>query len=149
MSAPTSSPADREQGSAVVEFVFLGVLFLIPLVYLILLMGRLQAGAYAVSAAARESGRVFVTAPDEASANARARAAADLAMANLGFTDGASLGLACSATPCLTPGATVRSTTSVRVPLPLVPAFARGVIPLEVQLNSEDIAHVDRFRAVS
>lgn len=140
-------PSSGEQGSAVIEFVALAVLVLIPLVYLVLLMGRLQAGAYAVSAAARESGRVFVTAPDEATANARARAAADLAMGNLGFFEGSSLDLTCSATPCLTPGAAVRSSTAVRVPLPLVPAFARTVVPLEIVLTSEDVARVDRFRA--
>ena len=50
-----------EQGSAVVEFVTLGVLLLVPLIYLVLTVARIQAGAYAVSMAAREAGRAFVT----------------------------------------------------------------------------------------
>ena len=36
-----------DRGSAVVEFVTLGVLLLVPLVYLVLAMGRVQAATYA------------------------------------------------------------------------------------------------------
>lgn len=136
-----------ERGSAVVEFVFLGVLLLIPLVYLVLMLGRLQAGAYAVSSAARESGRAFVTAENEDAAAARAHAAAALAFANMGFVEGTELSVACLSAPCLTPGAEVRSRTEVRVPLPLIPAFARSVVPLEIPLSAENVSRVDRFRA--
>lgn len=136
-----------EAGSAVVEFVFLAILLMVPLVYLVLMLARLQAGAYAASAAARESGRLFVTAPDEASAVARSRAAANLALANMGFTEGSRLDLSCSATPCLTPGAAVTSRVTVTVPLPLIPAFARGFIPLEVPLHAQNVSEVDTYRS--
>ena len=53
---------DREEGSAIVEFVFLAVLLLIPLIYLTMMIARVQAGSYAVAHAAREAGRAFVTA---------------------------------------------------------------------------------------
>ena len=109
---------------------------------------RLQAGAYAVSAAVRESSRVFVTAPDEATAVARAQAAASLAFANQGFETTGSLAVECAASPCLTPGATVVSRAEVGVPLPRIPAFARGVVPLEVRLRAHDVSHVDRFRSL-
>ena len=65
----------REAGSAVVEFTFLAVLMLIPLIYLVMMVARVQAGAYAVSLAARESGRAYVTATSLAEAAARAEAA--------------------------------------------------------------------------
>lgn len=136
----------RESGSAVVEFVFLGVLMLLPLLYLVLCLGRLEAGAYAVSSSVREAGRAFVTAPDEPSAGVRARAAADLALSNLGFGGAGTLWLTCSATPCLTPGGSVTSTAEVRVPLPLVPAFARSVVPLEIPLSATNLQRVDAFR---
>ena len=51
-----------QAGSAIVEFVFLAVLMLVPLFYLVMVLARLQAGAYAVSAASREAGRAYVTA---------------------------------------------------------------------------------------
>ena len=143
-----SRPRSAEQGSAVIEFVFLGILLMIPLVYLVLMLGRLQAGAYAVSAAVRESGRAFVTAENEDSAHARAQAAATLAMENLGFGDASSLRIICSSSPCLTPGAEVRSEAEVQVPLPLIPEFAHAVVPLEMPLRAENLSRVDPFRAL-
>ena len=54
----TSHPSEQAQagdeGSAVVEFVFLGVLLLVPLIYLTLMVARVQAGSYAVAQAAPE-----------------------------------------------------------------------------------------------
>ena len=44
-----------EGGSAVVEFVFLAVLLMVPLFYLVMTLSRVQAGAYAASTAARAS----------------------------------------------------------------------------------------------
>lgn len=48
-------PLDR--GSALVEVVFLLVVLALPSIYLVSTVARLQAGAYAASAAAREAGR--------------------------------------------------------------------------------------------
>ena len=65
-----------EDGSAIVEFVVLGVLMMVPLVYLVMSVGRVQAGSYAVTTAAREAGRAFVTAEGGDDAAGRAHAAA-------------------------------------------------------------------------
>lgn len=137
----------RERGSAVVEFVALGVLLLIPLVYLVLLLARVQAGAYAVSQAAREAGRAFVTAPAEADALPRALAAARLGFEDHRFGDVGRLTIRCDTTPCLTPDAHVRTTATVTVPLPLVPAFVRDAVPLSVPVTASHVSTVDRFRA--
>jgi len=88
MSAPGRGPARRarsERGSAVVEFVFLTVLLLVPLFYLVMTVSRVQAGAYAASAAAREAGRAFVTAEDDGAAFRRAELAAGIAFEDQGF----------------------------------------------------------------
>jgi hypothetical protein len=135
-----------EDGSAVVEFVFLAVLMLVPLIYLVMTLGRLQAGAYAVSAAAREAGRAYTTAAAEAEAEQRAEAAAGLAFEDQGFGDIGRISLSCDGTPCLRPEGRVEVTSVVTVPLPLVPSFARDVIPLEVPLTASHVAVVDRFR---
>ena len=42
---PSGRLARGEGGSAVVEFVVLGVLMLIPLVYLVMMLARVQAGS--------------------------------------------------------------------------------------------------------
>ena len=137
-----------ERGSAVVEFVFLSVLVLVPLLYLVITLSRLQAGAYAVSAAAREAGRAYVTAASARDAPARAEAAARLAFEDQGFGGaGSGLLLSCDGSPCLRPAGRVTVVASVRVPLPLVPGFARAVIPLEVSVTASHVAVVDSFRA--
>ena len=136
-----------ESGSAVVEFVFLTVLLLVPLFYLEMTVSRVQAGSYAASTAAREAGRAYVTARDQASAGERADAAARLAFEDQGFGVGdARLGIACDGTPCLRSEGRVEMTATVVVPLPLVPSFARNVVPLEVPITASHVAVVDRFR---
>lgn len=135
-----------ESGSAIVEFVFLAVLMMIPLIYLVMVLGRLQAGAYAAATAAREAGRAYVTAENEAAAGQRAEAASRIAFEDHGFGANGRVALSCDGTPCLRPEGRIEVTTEVTVPLPLVPSFARSVIPLEVPLGASHVAVVDRFR---
>ena len=52
---------DAESGNAIVEFVYLAVLLMVPLVYVLITVFRVQAASYAVSSAAREAGRVYAT----------------------------------------------------------------------------------------
>lgn len=138
---------DGECGSAVVEFVVLGVLMLVPLLYLVMTMARLQAGAYAASAAAREAARGFVTARTVEAAEPRALGAASIAFEDQGFRAGEGvLTMECDGTPCLRPEGRIEMVATVTVPLPLVPAFARDLVPLEVPVSASHVAVVDRFR---
>lgn len=134
-----------DDGSAVVELTWLGILLLVPLVYLVLMIARLQAGSFAVSQAAREAGRAYVTAPGDGSAEARGRAAADIAFEDQGFADQGDLEVSCSATPCFTPEGEVTTTATVRVPLPLVPGVVREVVPLEIPVSATQVSTVPRF----
>ena len=139
--------AGGEGGSAVVEFVFLAVLLMVPLFYLVMMLARLQAGAYAASTAAREAGRAFVTATSEDDAQPRAQAAARIAFEDQGFGRGdAALVLRCDGSPCIRPEGRIEMSTTVVVPLPLVPSFARRVVPLQVPVRASPVAVVDRFR---
>ena len=147
MTRPRPTPLD-ERGSAVVEFVALGVLLLIPLVYLVMMLARVQAGSYAVSQAAREAGRACVTADAEGAATARAQAAARVAFADHAFEDSGRVTIACDGTPCLRPDGQVVTAATVRVPLPLVPSFVRHVIPLSVPVSASHLSTVDRFRGL-
>lgn len=135
-----------ESGSALVEFVVLGVLMLVPLVYLVMTMARLQAGSYAVSHAAREAGRAFVTSESAERAPARAEAAARIAFLDHAFEDVGRLDLVCDGSPCLRPDGLVETTATVRVPLPLVPSFVRDVVPLSIPVSASHLSTVDRFR---
>ncbi|MBW3086930.1 hypothetical protein KEM60_03159 [Austwickia sp. TVS 96-490-7B] len=135
-----------EDGSAVVEFVFLAVILLIPVVYLVLTVSRLQAASFAVSTAAREAGRAFVTSPVGADPQARAQAAARLAFADHGF-DAGRIVVSCAASPCLTPDARIDVASTVEVPLPLVPSALSGSFPTSVRIDGAAAVTVDRFRA--
>ena len=147
MTARLGGPHD-ERGSAVVEFVVLAVLMLIPLVYLVMMLARVQAGSYAVGQASREAGRAYVTAGAEQDAVVRAEAAARIAFLDHSFEDAGRLTIACDGTPCLRPDGQVETTAIVRVPLPLVPAFVRDVVPLSVPVSASHLSTVDRFRGL-
>ncbi|MDQ1536780.1 MAG: hypothetical protein QOE58_1173 [Actinomycetota bacterium] len=137
---------DAQTGSAVVEFVFLAVLMMVPLFYLVMVMARLQAGAYGVSAASREAGRAYVTAKVPAQAEARAKSAARLAFADQGFEPQETrLETSCDGTPCWRPAGRITVTATVSVPLPLVPEFFAGIVPMRVPVSATHVVTVDRF----
>jgi len=131
-----------------VEFCLLALLMLVPVVYLVLALGRIQAGAFAAQGAAREAGRAFVTAPDEGAARPRADAAAAIAFADQGFYDPALVGIdvACAARPCLAPDQRVVVRSRVLVVLPAVPRVLDRVIPARIEVTARHVATVDRFR---
>lgn len=141
------APSARDRGSMTVEVAFLMVLLVGPLFYLVGTLGRLQAGAYAVSAAAREAGRAFVTADDLDSAGGRADAAASLVLDAHGFApEDASVQVGCGGATCLSPGSTVVVDAELAVPLPLVPDFMRSAVPTTITLRAHHVEPVDAFR---
>jgi hypothetical protein len=147
-------PADRghavdDAGNAVVEFLGVTLLLLVPIVYLIVVLGRLQAATFAVEGAAREAGRAFTTAAGPDDGARRAVEAVRLALADQQFGEiraADALALECSADPCLAPGSSVLVRVSIDVDLPGVPAFVRSVVPLRVPVRAVHVAPVDRFR---
>jgi len=135
-------------GNAVVEFVVLGTLLLMPVVYLVLAVGRIQAGSFAVDGGARAAARAYTTAADDAQGSARAQTAVQLALLDQGFgaDAGPDLQVGCSATPCLTPQSRVVVQVSLDVVLPGVPGFLDRVIPAHVTVRATHAAVVDAFR---
>lgn len=136
-----------DTGSAVVEFLGVALLLLVPTVYLVLVLGRMQAASFAAESAALEAGRSYVTAPTRAEGEAAALASVRLALADQGFDDDAAdvLSVACSSSPCRAPGSTVTVTVQVTVDLPLVPGVVRRAVPLSVPVVAGSLAAVDRF----
>ncbi len=141
--------AHRESGRAMVEFVFLGTLMLVPLVYLVLILAALQAGAFSATSAAREAGRAFTTASAESEALARGRAAAELSFEDFGVRGSSGVTFACDGSPCLRPDGRVQVTARVTVPMPLVPEFLSGAVPAAVPIEVTHVASVDRFGGAS
>lgn len=139
-----------DAGNALVEFVALGVLLLVPVVYLVLALGRIQAASFAVDGAARDAARAFVTAGDEASGRAHALAAVRLGLLDQGFDvdPGRATSLHCQHAPCLSPQATVDVAVSVEVVLPGVPGAIDRFVASHVTVRATHTAVVDAFRPV-
>lgn len=132
----------NEQGTAIVEFIWLALLLLIPAVYILIAVFDVQRAAYGVSAASRSAARAFIQAPDVPSAFDRANRAAAVALGDQGVT-GASVEITCTPTPadCLTPGSSVRVIVHMTQPLPLTPrALGDQLAPITV-----DSTHVEPY----
>ena len=134
-----------QAGSAIVEFVFLAVLMMVPLFFLVMVLSRLQSGAYAVSAASREAGRAYVTAQVAAQAPSRAHSAAGLAFADQGFEHEGRIKIECDGRPCLRPEGRVEITATISVPMPLVPAFFSAIVPMQIPVSATHVSTVERF----
>jgi len=120
-----------ERGSAVVELVWLGLLLLIPTIYIVLTAFEVQRGAFAVSAAARAAGRAYALSETDAQGRAQAEAVARRAFEDQGIGDvPRSVRVACSpGGACLSGGSTITVTIDSRVDLPLLPDALGGDRP--------------------
>ncbi|GAB3532774.1 hypothetical protein GCM10027403_05670 [Arthrobacter tecti] len=133
-----------DDGSAVLEFTFLGLLLLVPVVYLILTVGQLQGGAFAVVGAADQAAKVFVDSETTEEAHARAEQAALLAVTDFGFeAESVSIKIVCGG-PCLEPGSSVRVDVVLSVPLPLIPTMP-GLNTAAATVDSSATQLVERF----
>ena len=141
-----SLPAD--DGNAIVEFLAAALLLLVPVVYLSLVLGRVQAATFAAEGAAREAGRTAATADGPADATARAVTSVGIALHDQGFDDvdpARALTLTCSTDPCLELGSDVVTVVAFDVDLPFVPDLLRSVVPLHVPVFARHVAPVDTY----
>jgi Flp pilus assembly protein TadG len=115
----------RDEGTALIEFVFLAVLLMIPLVYVALTALSVQRAAFGITAAAREAGRAYATGGSDAAGERRAELAATTILADQGveWDDSGGRVVSCAGTCTYAPGSSFTATLSTRVALPLVPSF--------------------------
>jgi Flp pilus assembly protein TadG len=129
-----------------------GVLVLVPLLYLVIAVFEVQRNAFAVTQAAREAGRAFSTAESQDAAEARARYAVDLALRDQGLDpDGTRLrygpvGSDCSdeAAATLDPGADFEVCVVHVFRIPGVPSYFDGG---RNSVTGRYVVHVDDFRS--
>ena len=121
-----------ERGSALVELVWLGLLLLVPMLWIVLSVFEVQRGAFAVSAAARAAGRAYALAPTDADGQQRAQAVARIALDDQGLTGSAfDVRVTCRPYPhdCHTGTSVITVLVSSRVDLPLMPSVLGGDAP--------------------
>lgn len=146
--AETAKGWADDSGSASLEFITVGFVLLVPLVYLVLAMSSIQAGALAVEGAARQASRVFVQSGDIGAAQASAIRAVEFALADHGIDpDSATITVSCQPDPsnCLTRRGFVTVTVAMSAALPLVPPVLVGDFPLAVPLTATSTQQVSRF----
>jgi Flp pilus assembly protein TadG len=139
-------PQKNEDGSALIEFIGLAVLLLLPLIYLLLSVFSVQRASFAVTQAAREAGRAYATAPSTAAATSRAQYAAQLALASQGVSAGLTLRYAPAGAGCnaaadgaasLRPGARFVVCVRTQADLPLAGS---------ITVNGQYAVSVDTYR---
>jgi Flp pilus assembly protein TadG len=111
-----------ERGSALVELTWLGLLLLVPMLWIVLSVFEVQRGAFGVSSAARSAGRAYALAPNDAVGQVRAEDVVRRALADQGLEDEAfTVKVSCTPYPADchsgTSVITVRVATQVRIPL--------------------------------
>ncbi|PKI90469.1 TadE family protein [Actinomycetales bacterium SN12] len=139
-SETSESLLDDEAGSAALEFIVAGVLLLVPLVYLVLVLGAVQEQTLGAEAAARHTARVIGQAPDARAAAERGDAVLAGVIREYGMDESAvDVAISCrpTAAECPGAGATVIVTVRAEVTLPLMPPIfgldELAAIPVEAQ----------------
>jgi hypothetical protein len=148
------APPEPDAGNAIIEFIFVAVIIMVPLVYLIAAVATVQRNTTAVTAAARNAGRAYATSDTAAQARVRVRAAVRLALADQGLPNDAlvrfvAAGGRCTdppITPALTPGAQFTVCVTRRVALPAVPSVFTG---RGIRTVGRYVVHVDDYRQVT
>lgn len=133
-----------ERGSAIVEFVVLGVGLFGVLVQVIVLFGVLQRSTLATAAAAREVGRAVVLAEDDADAARRAQRTVEQAGANHGLGAGS---LEARVSGHVARGERIRVSVSTEVPVLQIPFIGPVWPSLSIPVEAAHVVAVDRYRS--
>ncbi len=152
--APSHTRGSRtrrdEAGSALVEVVWLGVLLLLPMLWIVLSVFEVQRGAFGVEAAARSAARAYVLAGDDATGRQRAEAAARQALTDQGLEE-APLEIRVDCTvpaACHSGTSVVTVVIGTRVDLPFLPDLLGAGEP-SFALDAAHSVPVGRYQEVS
>ena len=138
-----------EQGSASLEFLTVGMILLVPLVYLVLAVASIQAAALGVEGAARQAARVAVLRGDGTVSGSGVEQTVAVVLGDYGVDAGAaSVDVSCTSR-CDEPGSRVTVHVLVAVALPLVPQALASSSIGTVQLESSATHTVSRFAGAS
>ena len=142
---------DPERGSAALEFILVGLVLLVPLVYLVVALGLIQEQALGAEAGARHIARTVSTASGVDEARERAERVLQAVVDEYGM-DAASvdLSLACvpAGGPCPDAGATLVVTLRTRAPLPLIPPILGLHDIASIPVEASSAQKVSRFWGV-
>ena len=134
-----------DDGSALVEFTYLAILLMVPLVYVMITGFLVQRAAFGATEAARQGARAYERAGGADAGEARARDAIALALKDQGVTERAGIGFDCLGTPCAGPGGKVRVTVTSWVKLPVLGAVFGDARRGAVRVQASHVEFGDRY----
>ncbi|GAA1512123.1 hypothetical protein BJ978_003001 [Agromyces terreus] len=136
--------AADEAGSASLEFLTVGLLLFVPIVYLILSMSAIQAGAFAVEGAARHAARLSAGGASSAGPGS-IESAVRIILDDYGVdASSAAVTIDCETATCDQAGERVEVSVRARIPLPLAPEMF-GATLTSVPVEATATAQVSRF----
>ncbi|WP_413319309.1 hypothetical protein AA0Z99_02975 [Agrococcus sp. 1P02AA] len=137
-----------DHGSASLEFLSVGALLLVPLVYLVLTLGQVQHAVLGVEGGARHAARAIAQSHSHGDGLAAADRAIRVALTGAGVASSdATVSIVCAPSPgdCTTPRGTVTVEIAVTVPLPLAPPLLDLDVGLGVPVSAVAMQPVSAF----
>jgi len=138
----------EDDGSASLEFLTVGLLMLVPLIYVVVALGQIQHQALGAEAAARHVARAISLSSDAASAGSSASQVLSAVMAEYDLDASiTSLSISCvpASASCPTAGSTVRVSVATRVSLPLAPPVLGLDQVASVPVEASAVQRMSRF----
>ena len=146
---------EDERASAIIEFIFVAVLVLVPLIYLIVAVAVVQRGRLATTNAARDVGRAIATSRTAGEAELRAQVALRAALHGQGlgpadvelrYVDAGADCRSQPTVPSLAPASVFAVCVTRHQPLPAVPTLLSG---RGVTIIGRYLVHIDDFRIIT
>jgi Flp pilus assembly protein TadG len=140
-----------DRGSALVELCWLGILLLLPMLWVVMSVFEVQRGAFGVSAAARAAARAYALAPDDSTGLLRAREAARVALEDQGLHDVTPVvDVSCTPYPgdCHQGTSVITVSVHSRVVLPLMPTALGGNRP-SFALDASQTVPIGQFQEMA
>lgn len=139
-----------ERGSGLVEVVWMGVLLLLPLLWIVVSVFEVQRGSFGVSGAARAAARAYALAPDDVAGEQRAAVVARQALADQGLGDvPVRVRVTCTPYPrnCHSGTSVITVRIESSVDLPLLPDVLGGGAPT-FRLSADHTVPIGRYREI-
>lgn len=133
-------------GNALVEFVYLAVLLMVPFVYLLTSVFLVQRAAFGVTEASRQAGRAYARAATPTDGESLAVVAARTALTDQGIGDAPAPEVDCPDGPCLAPGTRIRVRQRYNVELPVLSVFFPAGSAPGIPVTAVHTEVVDRYR---
>lgn len=129
-----------DEGSAALEFLTVGIIMLVPLAYLVIALGQIQAQSLGVEAGARFAARAIAAGqgdPDAVLASVTRQYG----------IEGVDADVTCvpATASCPEPGATIHVTVTARVPLPFLPPMLGLDRLTSVPVQATAVQKVSRY----